>query len=250
MTEAEYWQQLLLDAITDPQWQPHADFPEHALAVYRNNYRVGLMEMLAIVYPVVRQLVGEDFFTALAREFVRATPSHSGNLHRYGQTFADFILHFPHTAGLPYLPDVARMEWGLHHGYYASDSTPFDIGSLTTIPQAQWGELRLPLDAALSLLISPWALSAIHAFHQPGGAAAPVTLAQPENLLLWRQAGEMQLQTLSDSQACWLQQLQAGHTLDEATTAALAIAADFDLQSLLLQGLQAGWFGVPKGTTS
>ncbi|XLM23139.1 DNA-binding domain-containing protein, partial [Chromobacterium piscinae] len=40
------------------------------LAVYRNNYRVGLIDTLAHSHPVCRELVGEEFFTALAREYV------------------------------------------------------------------------------------------------------------------------------------------------------------------------------------
>lgn len=178
MNDAQRWQHALLDAITAPQWQAHATLPANALAVYRNNYRVGLMEMLALAYPIVQQLLGTEFFGALSREFVRATPSHSGNLHHYGAGFADFIAGFAPTAEWPYLPDVARMEWALHRGYYAPDSARLDVATLAALSPAQWGALRLPLDASLSLLRSPWALSAIHAYHQPGATQQPFTLAQ------------------------------------------------------------------------
>lgn len=247
MHDAQRWQQTLLDAITAAQWQDHATLPANALAVYRNNYRVGLMEMLALVYPIVQQLLGTEFFGALSREFVRATPSCSGNLHRYGAGFADFIAGFAPAAEWPYLPDVAHMEWALHRGYYAPDTAHLDISTLAALPPARWGELRLPLDASLSLLRSPWALSAIHAYHQPGSTQQPFALAQAENLLLWREHGAMQLRPVDDASAAFLHHLQQGETLDEATAAALAATPDFALQDTLLTGLQHGWFAQPQG---
>lgn len=250
MNDAQRWQHELLDAITASQWQDHPRLPPHALAVYRNNYRVGLMEMLAITYPIVQQLLGDAFFDALSREFVRATPSHSGNLHHYGAGFADFIAGFAPAAEWPYLPDVARMEWALHRGYYAPDSVRLDIATLATLPPTQWGTLHLPLDAALTLLHSPWALSAIHAYHQPDATRQPFTLAQPENLLLWREHGQMQLRTVDDAPATFLLRLQQGTTLDEATAAALSVAPDFALQDTLQTGLQHGWFTQPQGGLS
>ncbi|OHC67054.1 MAG: hypothetical protein A2045_15560 [Rhodocyclales bacterium GWA2_65_20] len=250
MTNVQRWQHELLDAITAAQWQAHPELPAHALAVYRNNYRVGLMEMLALVYPIVQQLLGVEFFGALSREFVRATPSHSGNLHRYGAGFADFIAGFAPAAEWPYLPDVARMEWALHRGYYAPDSVHLDVATLAALSPTQWGALRLPLDASLSLLRSPWALSAIHAYHQPGATRQPFTLAQAENLLLWREHGAMQLRPVADAPAAFLLRLQHGATLDEATAAALLVAPDFALQDTLLTGLQHGWFAQAQGNPS
>ena len=235
------WQHALLDAITTPQWQPDPRFPAGALAVYRNNYRVGLMEMLALVYPICRQLLGEEFFEALSREYVKATPSASGNLHRYGGGFADFVAAFEHTAHIGYLSDVARLEWALHRGYYAADSTPLAVATLAAIPQPQWGSLRFACHPACAVLDSRWPLADIHAHHQPATAGCAVDLATAQPLLLWRNGdGLMQLHVLAPGQAAFCQALLDGATLDEATSAGLAATPDFDLQAALLLVLQHG----------
>jgi len=235
------WQHALLDAITAPQWQPDPRFPAAALAVYRNNYRVGLMEMLALVYPICRQLLGDDFFEALSREYVKATPSASGNLHRYGGGFADFVATFEHTAHIGYLPDVAQLEWALHRGYYAADSTPLAVATLAAIPQLQWGSLRFACHPACAVLDSRWPLADIHAHHQPATAGCAVDLATAQPLLLWRNGdGLMQLHVLASGQAAFCQALLDGATLDEATSAGLAATPDFDLQAALLLVLQHG----------
>ena len=57
---------------------------ERGVGVYRNNYRGNLHDTLASEYPVIRQLVGEDFFRLLAKRFIERHSSHSGNLHCYG----------------------------------------------------------------------------------------------------------------------------------------------------------------------
>lgn len=245
MTEEQQWQEQLLDAICDPQWQAQPLLPAAALAVYRNNYRVSLMEMLAIAYPIIKQLVGDSFFEGLAREFVCATPSRSGNLHVYGEGFASFIRHFSHARSLPYLADVAAMEWGLHRGYYAADYTAFDGASIGQVPQDQWGELKLPLAPPCTLLQSAWALDQIHAYHQPGHSAKPFALEQAQHLIVFRLHGQMQLRQLDPAGYRFMQCLQQEQTLDQATSSALAIDPDFDLQGLLLAGLQSGWFCQP-----
>ncbi|MEO8121927.1 MAG: DNA-binding domain-containing protein, partial [Rhodoferax sp.] len=43
--------------------------PGTRFAVYRNNVMVSLIDALADTYPVVQELVGEEFFRAMARVF-------------------------------------------------------------------------------------------------------------------------------------------------------------------------------------
>jgi hypothetical protein len=50
-----------------------------AIEVYRNNYRGNLHDALAGAYPVMAQLVGEDFFRALTRKYIGQHLSRSGN---------------------------------------------------------------------------------------------------------------------------------------------------------------------------
>jgi len=67
---------------------------EQRFAVYRNNVAIGLIEALEARFPVVRRLVGEEFFTAMARVFVQAHPPRSPLLMIYGDSFPQFIAGF------------------------------------------------------------------------------------------------------------------------------------------------------------
>ncbi|WP_338606729.1 DNA-binding domain-containing protein [Pelagibacterium nitratireducens] len=73
-------------------------------AVYRNNVHVSLVTALTKGFPVVRALVGEEFFTAMARVFVGQTKPSSPMLFQYGENFPDFIAEFPPAASFPTSP--------------------------------------------------------------------------------------------------------------------------------------------------
>jgi uncharacterized membrane protein YphA (DoxX/SURF4 family) len=80
-------------------------------AIYRNNVMVTLIDALADCYPVVNALVGEEFFRTMAREFAGHHFPSSPIMAEYGNGFAEFIETFAPAATLPYLSDMARLEW-------------------------------------------------------------------------------------------------------------------------------------------
>jgi len=64
----------------------HSNYPvDVAIEIYRNNYRGNLHDALAGAYPVIKQLVGDEFFRFLARKYIEKYPSRSANLHQYGE---------------------------------------------------------------------------------------------------------------------------------------------------------------------
>ena len=81
--------------------------PAQRFRVYRNNVIVALIDALAGTFEVTQELVGENFFHAMARRYAYAHPPRSRLMAVYGASFPAFIETFPPTAGLPYLADVA-----------------------------------------------------------------------------------------------------------------------------------------------
>src|SRR5437868_3298584 len=83
---------------------------ERRFAVYRNNVAVGLIQALASRFPAAKKIVGEEFFAGMARAYIGLHPPQSPVLLRYGDDFANFVQAFEPASGLPYLPDVIRLE--------------------------------------------------------------------------------------------------------------------------------------------
>src|SRR3974390_1333710 len=78
--------------------------------VYRNNVTVSLIDALAATYPAVQRITGVDFFRAMARFHVRATPPTSPLLFEYGRDFPAFIEGYEHAQDMPWLPEPARID--------------------------------------------------------------------------------------------------------------------------------------------
>jgi hypothetical protein len=169
------------------------------LAVYRGNAVANAQKALANAYPIVVKIVGEEFFEGLAREYMRRHPSTSGDLNAYGEGFAGFVAAFPPTQDLPYLPDVARMEWLAHRAHYAGDAEPFDVRRLKSIPEAAWNRVRPVLAPACALLESRWPVARIWEVHQDGyaGEISVDLESGPERILVHRPHFRVQVAPVS-----------------------------------------------------
>ena len=210
--------------------------------VYRNNFRGNLHDTLATAYPVIVQLVGPDFFKWLARKFIEQYPSRSGNLHCYGLEMADFLAQLAGVRHLPYLPDVAQLEWACHRAYYAEDAAPLDLGCLHQIAPEDYANLRWQLHPACALIASRYPIVAIWQAHQPDtGGDFQIDLAVGgEDALVTRNKTDVQVSCISPDRLFWLQQLQQGATLGAACEITLSTHPEFDLTGALMQEVTQG----------
>lgn len=209
--------------------------PETALArlaVYRGNVVGACTKALAGAYPIVAKIVGESFFEGLAREYLRRFPSESGDLNEFGARLAGFVAQFPHTQDLPYLPDVARMEWLVHRAYYAGDGAG---PGLRLAP-------GLCLWSGLALLASRWPLARIWEVHQDDyeGEFSVDLEAGPERILIHRPQFRVRVGALSAGSYRFLERCGAGATLGAALEAALVAEPGFDLGAALAAWIEAG----------
>lgn len=210
------------------------------LAVYRGNVYANCGKALAGAYPIVRKILGEEFFAAMAREYVRSNASQSGDLNRYGERLGDFIAGFPHTAELPYLPDVARMEWLVHRAHLAEDSPAFDPSSLASLHAERFADLRPRLSAACALLQSPWPLGRIWTIHQDDyqGTFEIDLNAGSDRVLVHRPLWRAHVLSLAPGDFRFLSAAYRGETLGAALEAGAADAG-FDPSTALAHLINA-----------
>lgn len=209
--------------------------PRERMQVYRNNLFISLREALAAVFPSIHSLVGEDFFAATAREFSRQHPPHSGNLHDFGREFGDFLSLFPPAASLPYLADVARLEWAWHECYHAAEPPPFDFAALGRVPAEQYERLRFTLQAAVRLVESKFPVVRIWEVNQPdyGGDQTVDLNLGAQQALVARVAGDVVVQQIGVGSAQFIRAIAEARPLSEAAEIATAAEAEFDLNQAL-----------------
>ncbi len=100
---------------------------EKRIAIYRGNVLANAHRALIATYPVLQQMVGEAFFTGVVRTFWQIHPPTAGDWGQYGEQLSSFIASFEHAQHLPYLSDVARLEWAVHEAANAADESPHEI---------------------------------------------------------------------------------------------------------------------------
>lgn len=209
-------------------------------AVYRNNVGVGLTRALERRYPVTLRLVGEDFFRAMAREYVALAPPASPLMLAYGSQFPEFVASFPPAAGIAYLADVARLEDAMASAFHAADEACLAMDALTAIPPDDLGDVRLTAHPAARLVSSPHPVGTIYARHSRD-AVSPVTHWRAETVLVTRPHIRCELQVLPDEEAGFATALLSGEALGPAAEDA-ASRGGFDFGRALLRLVSAGAF--------
>ncbi|MDN2717086.1 DUF692 family multinuclear iron-containing protein [Janthinobacterium sp. SUN120] len=208
-------------------------------ALYRGNMNATWRRTLAHAYPVVLALVGEEFLGGLARAYGRQMPSDSADLNQFGARFADFLATFPHISDLPYLPDMARLEWAVHLAHYAADAQGLAPESLAALHPDQLEVRRFSLHPACALLESDWQVAALWQAHQEGGRQGmfPQDMQVASCALVCRTRWKAQVLLLDAAAHAALLALRQGQTFGAALDAAFELDPAFDLAAHLRQWL-------------
>ena len=215
------------------------------LAIYRANGRANYRNALAALYPVVKRLTGAAFFDAAVDAFVSARPPMAGDLNVYGGEFAGFLEAYPPAATLPYLPDMARLEWAIDEAGRAPDAPRMPDAVLAALAQVAAERLpaaRLRLDPSCRLTASRFPALRIWRANQPdrdgresidlddGGVA----------LVVRRDAQGIAIEATGAGDHAWLVALSRGATLGDAIDTAQAVDGAFDLGAALRAHIAAG----------
>lgn len=162
---------LVLDA-TDPTFfanlvpvYPSACTVHQRFALYRNNLRESLVKTLKNIYPVCLCLLGDKCFSGLSRQFIRQTVSTHFSLNAFGGDFSEFIIPFSKTWSLPYLPEVAALEWIIHHTLLAPDNSQLSLQTLQHIPEDKQDEVIFGLAENATLFASDFPVDSIWSEH-------------------------------------------------------------------------------------
>jgi Putative DNA-binding domain len=209
--------------------------PVKRLAVYRNNVTSSLIDALACTFPVCQELVGIEFFRAMASWFVRQYPPRTRVLAHYGAELPAFIEAFEPAGTVPYLADVARLEQARVLAYHAADADPVapEVVSAALSSGEDLGSLRLMCHPSVRVLASRFAIVSIWAAHQGEGELSDVDPALPESALVLRDGLEVLVLSLPPGGATFIAAILLGSALAEAAARAAGECDEFDLPAVL-----------------
>lgn len=214
------------------------------LDIYYNNALFGLTDILASTYAVVQKIVGEEFFKTIARSYLKEHPQPSGNRHMFGAELSAFFKNFKAAAGLPYLADVATLEWAYFQAGIASDAVLMDFAALTEALSLD-SDFVLPLHP--SVHVCPQTFNALEIWqeHQKKKEDIEVVhlVSQPQPVLVWRAPDDTVLmRRISPAFTILLQACQENRPFAEVMT--LASDGVVDMQAFQQEFAEAVTLGI------
>jgi hypothetical protein len=231
--------QGLLDPAAPVPKAVHGQTPKR-FAVYRNNVTVSLVRAMESNFPIVRRLLGEQYFAGLAREFVQKHPPRSPLMFHYGDTFSDFLKAEEDLGDYPYLGDVAKLEQQVRLSYHEADAPTVSPTILTQVSEEHLMAATFEPHPAMAVVESDFPIHAIYNAHQGKDLTPVENITTPESVLVVRPLHNVTLHPLNRTQAVFLKALAAGQSLGDSADAAFAQSDDFDLSGaiglLLLPG--------------
>ncbi len=213
---------------------------ERRFAVYRNNVAVALIGSLEARYPVVRRLVGDDFFRAMAGAYAAAEKPRSPALIHYGDGFPEFVANFPPAGAIVYLADVARLENAWVEAYHAAEASALRLDALAAIAPDAFETLRFQPHPAARLLNFAHPAASIWAVSQGEGEPRAPEVWSAEEALVARPDADVFVRVLPSGGFAFAAALFSGASLGEA--AALAAVDGFDAGAHLVGLVDAGAF--------
>jgi len=230
---------------------------ERRFTVHRATYGKSLGQVIAAAFPGVAAILGPTRIEKAGIIFASKHPPTKAALWQYGAGFPAFLAEFKPLQSIPYLPDLARVDWAHHLAWFAEDQTPLDPSRLTEIPPELIATVSFVSHPAAAIVDSPYPVGSLrHALmNREEGNTEKISLPDGgETVLITRPQGNVSDTLIPRRDRHMTNGLLAGLPIGEAMDQAATQAARSgqieppDLQStlslLLTQGALQDIVGV------
>ncbi|MGB0684121.1 MAG: putative DNA-binding domain-containing protein [Magnetovibrionaceae bacterium] len=211
--------------------QIHGDglAPEARIQLHANNTVILLAEALGRIFPAVKALLGEAAFDQVARAFAKAHPPTSPVLNAYGDGFADWLAGQRGLENLPYIGDVAALDFAWARAEQAADARAISIDVLSVAEPSVLDDIRFRLHPAFGLVLSDWPIFGIWSWARSGGQGeSPFAGPEPSATLVNRQVETVEVIPIPMSVAHSIRLLLGGASLGEAAGETSVAFVDFN----------------------
>jgi hypothetical protein len=185
------------------------------LAVYVEGYPARLHDALAEQFPAVARLVGAARFHALVHRYLRAAGLRSYNLNEAGAEMSAFLRADALGAELPFLADLAELEWAVVRAFHATDEPALAPAQLAAIDPAALLAGAVRFQPSVAVRESPWPIHALWEARDAAPGAIDIDLATGERVLVRRAGFAVACTPIDAGRAAALHALLAGHPLGD-----------------------------------
>jgi hypothetical protein len=159
---------------------------EERVDIYAQMYFARLLEVLESDFPKVAAILGCERFHDVVGAYLARHPSVSPSLRYLGRNFPSFLKDYAKTVDLPFLSDVATLEWQRLDVFDAPDAEPLCVEQLQSIVPDEWPTLRFQVIPAFSVMSSKWPVHEIWKFTEEKASRPENVPPTPTVLRVWR----------------------------------------------------------------
>ncbi|HVM95528.1 MAG TPA: DNA-binding domain-containing protein, partial [Candidatus Acidoferrales bacterium] len=186
------------------------------LQVYAAGYPARIIEALNESFPAVAHVLGAGAFGALVHRYIGTVALRSYNLNDAGAAFAGFLQTDPLSQDLPFLADLARLEWAVASAFHAYELPVFDASTTADWTIENWERVTIQFQPSVVLVKSNWPIREIWDCRDTPIESIDLDLRnRADRVLVCRQGDMVACESLDDGQATALEALLSGQTLGE-----------------------------------
>jgi len=191
------------------------------LTIYAGGYLERTREALADVYEAVEHVLGPRRFTELARAYASRYASHDYNLSLRGRHLPEFLAQHTPSRDLPFLPDLARLEWLICLAFHAFDEPPSfgpaqDGARVTGLSLDEWDRAHFAFQPSVGCVASAWPIRDVWEARARPVADVNIDLVnRPQRVLVFRRDTHVVCELLDEGPHRVLEALLSGRTLGD-----------------------------------
>ncbi|MCZ2722730.1 DNA-binding domain-containing protein [Marinomonas sp. 15G1-11] len=210
------------------------------MSIYRNGFLKSCLSALKANFPSVVNLLGENYFTQIAKKYIVDFPPRQATLVGYGDTFVTFLAKM--EPDLPYLKDFALLDLTWLASLNSEESKVWDLLKVNDMISQEVDLSLVPVSLVSSAylievdydLLDMWLL-----LKKEKRLNEAIRLSQEkQHIMLWRCSGEIRARVLKKLDLVLLEHLEEGANLEEVTLQALQIEKNFDISDYFSELLQ------------
>lgn len=215
------------------------------ITIYRQNLLMNAERALSITYPTVVELVGEEFFSLIVRDFINYEKLSGGDWGEWGESLPDWLAENESLASFPFICDCAKLDWLCHQ---AERDAEVHSKTATHIPtDTDLTQLSIQYCAGANVLQSNYPLVDIKRGHQATDdhdrhyylrhAKDKISQGIGQNALVWRPQWQSLVRDVNSDESDWLTITLNGGSISEALD---KVSTTFNFETWLNQSIQDG----------
>ncbi len=141
--------------ITDSIVQTDRVSIDTRLGIYRDAYKLRLIESLTFTFPAVHAYLGTEAFQKVCSSYIDVHPSSYRSIRWYGDVLAEFLFNY-YDKQYSFLAELADFEWKMTLAFDAADEEVLHIADMANVPPESWADMQFTLHSSVQRLNYFW----------------------------------------------------------------------------------------------